>query len=366
MAPNALTGAAAAPLASGVLAMLILFLILGAAGGAATPPAGAVLCGAGGTQQAIEGTTLSADQMANAAIIVSVTAARHLPAYAATIALTTAYTESTLHNYTTQTDHDSEGLFQQRVSIYTAAVAADPVKATTAFLARLTSIPNWQHNPVGVDAQAVQISKFPDRYATHQALGYALTNLLWPAAINAAPGTSNTVSTDEITPAVACSGDGANPSEGHHGDVVAGSPSIPAGLVVVGSPAARTAVKYALEQLGKLYRFGAAGPNAFDCSGLTMAVWATAGVPLPHLAAAQAAAGTPEPLNLSQAGPGDLVMIPGSDGTPARPGHVGMIIGTAADGHLYLIQAPGWNNLPIEVTDTSEWVGDIVDVRHIA
>lgn len=57
-------------------------------------------------------------------------------------------------------------------------------------------------------------------------------------------------------------------------------------------------------------------------------------------------------------------MIPGSDGTPTAPGHVGMIIGRAHR-HLYLIQAPGWQNLPIETTDTSEWIGHIVDVRHI-
>ena len=365
----AVAGSAAVPVLMG-MAMLMPFLILGAAGGATPDPSGAVLCGAGGAQQTINGVRLTAEQLANAQAIVAVTASRHLPSYAALVALTTAYTESTLHNSTIETDHDSEGLFQQRISIYTKAVADDPVKATGAFLDRLVTVPNWQTNPVGLDAQTVQISKYPDRYAPNWALGAALTGLLWPAATAAAaagptPSPARTTGTGTVTvPVIACAGDGADPSTGGRGNVVAGSPTIPAGLVITGSPAAQNAARYALAQLGKPYLFAAAGPNAYDCSGLTMAAWAAAGVPLPHLAAAQAGYGTPEPIDLSQAGSGDLVMIPGSDGTPTAPGHVGMITGRA-NGHLYLIQAPGWQNLPIETTDTSEWIGHIVDVRHI-
>ena len=47
------------------------------------------------------------------------------------------------------------------------------------------------------------------------------------------------------------------------------------------------AVAYARAQLGKPYVFGAAGPDAFDCSGLTMMAWAAAGVSLPHYAPSQ-------------------------------------------------------------------------------
>jgi len=46
-------------------------------------------------------------------------------------------------------------------------------------------------------------------------------------------------------------------------------------------------VRYAYAQLGKPYRWGAAGPDAFDCSGLTMRAWAQAGVSLPHSSQAQ-------------------------------------------------------------------------------
>ena len=132
------------PVLTGVMAMLMPLLVLGAAGGATSDPSGPVLCGAGGAQQTVNGVTLTAEQMANAQTIVTVTASRHVPSYAALVALTTAYMESTLHNSTVETDHDSEGLFQQRISIYTKAVADDPVKATGAFLDRLVRVPSWQ------------------------------------------------------------------------------------------------------------------------------------------------------------------------------------------------------------------------------
>jgi peptidoglycan DL-endopeptidase CwlO len=48
-----------------------------------------------------------------------------------------------------------------------------------------------------------------------------------------------------------------------------------------GSPGARAA-QFACRQIGKPYVWAAAGPNAYDCSGLTMAAWASVGVNLPH------------------------------------------------------------------------------------
>ena len=68
------------------------------------------------------------------------------------------------------------------------------------------------------------------------------------------------------------------------------------------------------------------------------------------------------------------VLIPGADGTPAAPGHVGIVAGytptTTASGRpgrdLWLVQAPGYQNLPVELTEATEWSGQIVAVRHIA
>ena len=103
---------------------------------------------------------------------------------------------------------------------------------------------------------------------------------------------------------------------------------LPAGYTIpeVADPAERVAVEYALAQLGKAYVWGAAGPDAFDCSGLTMMAWAAAGVPLAHYTVDQLDEGTPVG-DLGLISPGDLVLVPGSDGTLAAPGHVGIYIG---------------------------------------
>ena len=82
---------------------------------------------------------------------------------------------------------------------------------------------------------------------------------------------------------------------------------------------ASAAVQYAYAQLGKPYYYGGAGPNSFDCSGLTMRAWGAAGVALPHNAAAQQS-GIPG-VSLSALEPGDLIFY----GSPAY--HVTIYIG---------------------------------------
>jgi len=82
---------------------------------------------------------------------------------------------------------------------------------------------------------------------------------------------------------------------------------------------AAAAVRYAMAQVGKAYVYGAAGPSAFDCSGLTMAAWGSAGVGLPHSSSAQYGSGTH--ISESQLQPGDLVFY------YSPISHVGMYIG---------------------------------------
>ena len=86
------------------------------------------------------------------------------------------------------------------------------------------------------------------------------------------------------------------------------------------------AITYALAQLGKPYLWGGVGPNAFDCSGLTMMAWTQAGVTLLHYTGDQINEGTRDS-SYADISPGDLVLVPGSDGTVANPGHVGLYIG---------------------------------------
>ncbi len=71
-----------------------------------------------------------------------------------------------------------------------------------------------------------------------------------------------------------------------------------------GSSAAAIAVAAALSKEGGRYVYGAAGPDAFDCSGLTSWAWAQAGVSIPRTSSGQA--GLPS-VPLSQLQPGDLV-----------------------------------------------------------
>jgi cell wall-associated NlpC family hydrolase len=87
-----------------------------------------------------------------------------------------------------------------------------------------------------------------------------------------------------------------------------------------GARAAR-AVAFALAQRGKPYRWGAEGPQAFDCSGLTWAAWGAAGVAIPRTAAGQLA-GLPRARGRLR--PGDL-LIYRTDGPSRR--HVAMVVG---------------------------------------
>ncbi|GAA1997997.1 C40 family peptidase [Catenulispora subtropica] len=77
-------------------------------------------------------------------------------------------------------------------------------------------------------------------------------------------------------------------------------------LPVPSDPRAAIAVQFAKAQLGKPYVWGAAGPNAYDCSGLTMAAWGKAGVSMEHGSRAQYAAFPKVAKSALQ--PGDLVL----------------------------------------------------------
>ena len=89
--------------------------------------------------------------------------------------------------------------------------------------------------------------------------------------------------------------------------------------------AVATAIKFAQLQIGKPYVFGATGPDAFDCSGLVKMAYRAAGIDIPRTAAAQWVFGPR--VASSAVSVGDLVFFAGADGTPANPGHVGIVIG---------------------------------------
>jgi len=91
-------------------------------------------------------------------------------------------------------------------------------------------------------------------------------------------------------------------------------------------------IAFAEEQLGEPYVWGAAGPDAWDCSGLTMRAWGAAGVSLPHWSVAQYYATTP--ISAAQLQRGDLLFW-SENGSPGSIYHVALYLGGGQ-----MIQAP--------------------------
>ncbi|WP_399887738.1 NlpC/P60 family protein [Streptomyces sp. BBFR51] len=103
---------------------------------------------------------------------------------------------------------------------------------------------------------------------------------------------------------------------------------------------AAAAVAYAHQKLGSPYVWGATGPNAFDCSGLTQAAYRAAGVSLPRTTYAQIDAGRRVPR--SELRPGDLVFF------YSGISHVGIYIGKGQ-----MIHAPN-PSAPVRVAPVDE------------
>lgn len=138
--------------------------------------------------------------------------------------------------------------------------------------------------------------------------------------LDPAPGPVPTVS-----PAGWSAGWSAGSSAGSAGRPTAWSPGTPgSGMPVPATGAADTAVRFALAQIGDPYVWAAAGPDAWDCSGLTMAAWAAAGRTLPHYSAAQYLSTTP--IAEEELRPGDLVFWSGGS-APSAIFHVAMYLG---------------------------------------
>jgi len=96
---------------------------------------------------------------------------------------------------------------------------------------------------------------------------------------------------------------------------------------------ASAAIAYARDQIGKPYRWAASGPDAFDCSGLTMQAWARGGVSLPHYSVAQYEQG--RKVAQSDLRKGDLVFFGSDPGNAGSIYHVGLYIGAGQ-----MIEAP--------------------------
>ncbi len=135
---------------------------------------------------------------------------------------------------------------------------------------------------------------------------------------------------------------------------------------VAGSAAGLAAVAAAESALGTPYKWGGSCANPHgadssgwcDCSSLVQMAWAAAGVALPRTTYQQVSVGAPI-ASVSQLRPGDLIFIPGSDGSVAAPGHVGLYAGGGM-----VIHAPTTGQV-VQFATVSSWAPQIVAMRHI-
>jgi cell wall-associated NlpC family hydrolase len=168
------------------------------------------------------------------------------------------------------------------------AQVTDPVYEINKFYDVLVRVPEWETQRPGDSAQDIERSAFPARY--HQ----------WePLAVNVISAVGGDV-TEYVR--ASCTTPLPAPSE------VAGR-----------------AIQYALGQVGKPYVWGATGPDAYDCSGLMLRAYESAGITLPRVARQQYWAGTQLPVRLAQ--PGDLLFWAYDTSNPDSIHHVAMYLG---------------------------------------
>jgi cell wall-associated NlpC family hydrolase len=195
----------------------------------------------------------------------------------------------------------------------------DPSYAATQFYKHLAAVPGWTQMTVNDAAQAVERSGFPQAYGPHEQAARQIVAAVTGALCtnDAGSGTSGTGSCAEIE---------------------------------APNSVALAAITYACKQLGLPYQWGGNGPadgdHGFDCSGLTTAAYAAAGVSLTRTAQTQYDAG-PKVRAGQPLLPGDLVFF----GTPGHVHHVGLYIGAGK-----MVHAPTFGQL-IKV-GPYRWSGD--------
>jgi len=114
--------------------------------------------------------------------------------------------------------------------------------------------------------------------------------------------------------------------------------------------AAGAALQFALDQQGDMYRYGATGPDLWDCSGLTSKAYAYAGVTIPRTSGGQAGAG--RAVSRGEVTAGDLIIYNGGN-------HVGMAVDNARVVHA------STDGVPVKVVPL-ENPGSIYAMRRIA
>ncbi|MEU5943803.1 C40 family peptidase [Micromonospora sp. NPDC047548] len=281
------------------------------------------------------------EQLDIAATIIDVGVSKGVPRWGWVVATATAMQESGLRNLPflgDHNDHDSIGVFQQRPSQGWGTVEqlSKPAYQAGKFFDKLLTVPGWQTMPLTQAAQAVQVSAFPDAYATWTDDALHLVEQLTSTLADCA--------TDALA-------------------------ALPAGFALPADtpPAVTTATFWAVNQLGTPYHFGGSCTDPHsgdpdkqcDCSSLMQSAYRAAGISIPRATTDQANAGkavADPPLML----PGDLILIPGSQGTMSNPRHVGMYLGEGL-----IIHAPKTGDV-VKISRLNSWINQIAGIRRIA
>jgi cell wall-associated NlpC family hydrolase len=231
---------------------------------------------------------LTPEQLHNAGTVIAVGQQMGFDVRGQTIGVMVALGESGLVNIDVgdAAGPDSRGLFQQRAEGWgTYAERMDPATASRSFYTALQKVPDWEaKSPTGA-AHAVQRNADPNYYTRYfdEASQVVANTTGQPAA---------------AAVAVTCTTDAA-----------------PAVVSPGGTAAAQAAVTFAMARRGQPYLWGGTGP-LYDCSGLTQAAYASAGVAIARDTYGQVLNGVA--VNRDQVQPGDLWF--------PEPGHVELVI----------------------------------------
>ncbi|MCX4641947.1 C40 family peptidase [Streptomyces sp. NBC_01446] len=303
-------------------------------------------------------------QIPSAKTIQATGVAMKVPGRGQIVALATALQESGLRNLD-YGDRDSLGLFQQRPSHGwgTAAQVRDPVQASTKFYEELLSISGWQSMTVTQAAQAVQQSGSPDAYARWlplaTALQKAIAKSLSKESTSVKSGSKDTQDggSDSVPAGCGTGNDGAA-----FGPIPAGS--VPKGYKIpTDAPkSVRTAIRWALGQLGTPYQWGGecSDPHGqdpmgrCDCSSLMQASYRAGGVSISRTTYTQVKEG--RAVGVDALKPGDLLF---TRGTAEVPEHVGMFIGEGL-----ILQAPHTGDV-VKISTVTDWRPNVVAARRI-
>ncbi len=207
-----------------------------------------------------------------------------------------------------------------------------------------------------LDDLSAQEARLEDDIADYRAQFDALTEAERQQALAAQAGAEASANAEaEAEAAAPAPAGGAAPAAEPAAAAPAPAPAAAAAPAPVpaggGSGAAQVAVQTALAQVGDPYVWGAGGPNAFDCSGLTQYAYAAAGISLPHSSRMQSQMGSA--VSRSQLQPGDLIFY------YSPVSHVSMYIGNGQMVHA------STSGVPVKVVSVDS-MGGITAMRRIA